>query len=36
MMIDFIHKKSPRQFGYHLDLEILNELTPKTWKDRLF
>ena len=34
--IDFIHKKNPRQFGYRLDLEILNELTPKTWKDRLF
>jgi UDP-glucose 4-epimerase len=34
-MIDFIRKKGTRPFRYHLDLEIVNERTPKTWKDRL-
>jgi len=30
-------KKSPkRSFNYHLDLEIINNTTPKTWTDRLF
>lgn len=30
-------KSSPvRQFNYHIDLEIVNERTPKTWTERLF
>ena len=30
-------KKSPlRDFNYHLDLEIVNDKTPKTWTDKLF
>ena len=35
-MIEFIRKKGPKRFRYHLDLEIINDLTPNTWKDRLF
>lgn len=35
-MIAFIRKKGPRKFRYHLDLEIVNEMTPRTWKERLF
>jgi UDP-glucose 4-epimerase len=30
-------KNSPiRDFNYHLEIEIINEHTPKTWTDRLF
>lgn len=30
-------KKQPtREFDYHIDLEIINDKTPKTWTDRLF
>lgn len=30
-------KNSPRRpFNYHINLEIVNEHTPKTWTDRLF
>lgn len=30
-------KSSPiRDFNYHLDLEIINDKTPKTWTDKLF
>ena len=35
-MISFIKERGTKKFRYHLDLEIINELTPKTWKDRLF
>lgn len=35
-MIAFIKEKGPRKFTYHLDLEIINEITPRTWKERLF
>lgn len=35
-MIQFIRKKGTRKFKYHLDLEIINERTPRTWKERLF
>jgi len=35
-MIDAIKKRGTRDFKYHIDLEIINEKTPKTWKDRLF
>ena len=35
-MIDFIKNKGVKKFRYHLDLEILNSKTPKTWKEKLF
>jgi UDP-glucose 4-epimerase len=35
-MIDYIKKKGPKKFRYHLECEIVNEKTPKTWKDKLF
>jgi len=33
---NWIIDMGPKKFRYHLDIEILNEKTPKTWKDRLF
>ena len=35
-MIKDISSKGTREFDYHLPLEIVNELTPETWKKRLF
>lgn len=35
-MIEYILRKGTRKFRYHLDLEIINEVTPRTWKERLF
>ena len=35
-MIDYIKKRGTRGFKYHIDLEIINEKTPKTWTQRLF
>lgn len=35
-MIDYIKVKGPKKFRYHLDVEIMNEKTPKTWKNKLF
>ena len=35
-MIDYIRSRGARPFKYHLDLEIINEKTPDTWKKRLF
>jgi UDP-glucose 4-epimerase len=35
-MIDFIIESKPRRFRYHLDLEIINDKTPKTWVNRMF
>jgi UDP-glucose 4-epimerase len=35
-MIDWIRSRGARPFKYHLDIEILNEKTPDTWKKRLF
>ena len=35
-MIDFIKEKGVKKFRYHLDLEIINSKTPKTWKEKLF
>ena len=34
-MIDFIKQKGVKKFRYHLDIEIVNENTPKTWRDKL-
>jgi len=33
---NWITEVGPKKFRYHLDIEILNEKTPKTWKDRMF
>ena len=35
-MINYIKKKGTKKFRYHLDIEIINSLTPKTWKEKLF
>ncbi len=35
-MIDYIEKRGPKKFKYHLDLEIENESTPKSWTERIF
>ena len=35
-MIDWIRKRGVKPFKYHLDLEIVSDLTPKTWKERMF
>jgi UDP-glucose 4-epimerase len=35
-MVEFIKNKGIKKFRYHLDLEILNSRTPKTWKEKLF
>ena len=32
---EYIKKKGSKKFKYHIDLEINNELTPKTWKKKL-
>lgn len=35
-MIDYIKVRGPKPFKYHLDVEIINEKTPRTWKEKLF
>ncbi len=35
-MIDYIRARGALPFKYHLDLEIINDKTPKTWSQRLF
>jgi UDP-glucose 4-epimerase len=35
-IIEYIQKRGARKFLYHLDVEIENEKTPKTWKNRMF
>jgi len=35
-MIDYIRQQGPRHFRYHLDLEIINDHTPDTWRKRIF
>ena len=35
-MVDFIKMKGAKKFRYHLDVEILNHKTPKTWTQRMF
>jgi len=34
-MIDWINNRGLTDFNYHLDVEIVNENTPKTWVKRL-
>jgi UDP-glucose 4-epimerase len=33
--IDYIKRRGPHPFNYRYKLEIINEKTPSTWKDRL-
>jgi UDP-glucose 4-epimerase len=35
-MAAWIEKRGSRKFRYHLDIEILNEKTPKTWTTKMF
>ncbi len=35
-MIDYIKNRGVKPFKYHLELEIISDKTPRTWKDRLF
>ena len=35
-VIEFIKSKGPKKFEYNYDLEINNELTPETWKNKKF
>ena len=35
-MIDWISQRGTKKFRYHLELEIINDKCPATWKDRLF
>jgi UDP-glucose 4-epimerase len=34
-MVEFIRTAGPREFTYHLPIEIVTERTPKTWTQRL-
>ena len=35
-MIDYIRQRGVKDFKYHIDLEIINSKTPKTWSNKLF
>lgn len=35
-MIEYIKDRGVKPFHYHLELEIVSDMTPRTWKDRLF
>ncbi len=35
-MIEYIRTRGVKPFHYHLELEIVTDKTPRTWKDRLF
>lgn len=35
-MIDYIKERGVKPFKYHIDLEIINNKTPVTWKNKLF
>ena len=34
-LVNWIDEQGPRPFDYHLPLEIVNDRTPMTWKERL-
>jgi len=34
-MVEWIKDRGPKPFDYYLDLEIINDKTPKTWKEKL-
>lgn len=35
-MIDYIKQRGVKKFRYHLDVEIINDKTPKTWTNKMF
>ena len=35
-LINFVKKKGPKEFKYGYKLEIDNDITPETWKKRIF
>jgi UDP-glucose 4-epimerase len=35
-IIEYIKNRGARKFLYHLDVEINNDKTPKTWKNKMF
>ncbi|MBI2208856.1 NAD-dependent epimerase/dehydratase family protein [Candidatus Woesearchaeota archaeon] len=35
-MIDYIKERGVKPFKYHIDMEIINNKTPVTWKNKLF
>lgn len=35
-IVDYVRRRGPKPFEYHLPLEIVNDKTPKTWKERMF
>jgi len=35
-MVEWIREKGVKQFKYHIDLEIITDKTPDTWKKKLF
>jgi UDP-glucose 4-epimerase len=35
-MIEYIRVRGPKKFRYHLEVEILNDKTPKTWVNKMF
>ena len=34
-IVDYIASAGPRKFRYHMDIEICNAKTPRTWAERL-
>ncbi len=34
--IDYVYKRGPKKFEYHLEIEIINSKTPKTWQKKFF
>lgn len=34
-LVRFIRERGPKPFEYHLELEIISDRTPATWKDKL-
>lgn len=35
-LVKYIEMRGPKPFEYHLKLEIINDRTPRTWKEQLF
>lgn len=35
-MVEYIQNRGVKKFRYHLDVEIINDKTPKTWTQKLF
>ena len=35
-VVNFIKSKGPKKFEYNYELEINNDLTPETWKNKQF